>query len=278
MKKFIINTSLQKGSIALVIIAGSLSLFSFSFKNTAGDFLQQLGISKAGADQKIINSLLGGYLDQYGLQNAKNIALGNRSAIAKDLLDYTKQTINSSAFQKEYNQLRESNKPKTNTIQTPEEMRAGLIDQYKKSLAETEANMKKADASMKNIFDPIIVTLKQELKNAQDPANTVIANYKKTYPEMVKSLEASNQQRLAEWEIKYPAKQDVFIKQRLQQFMAETENIDYNAQLTEKNGKKYFVNPAYEHSSNRWKLAFRAGKEVIEPARAFVKSWLEEIK
>jgi hypothetical protein len=278
MKQFSFTSPLRVGSSGILLVAASFLLFSFTVKNFAEDFLQQLGISKASADQKITNSLLGGYLDQYGIQNAKNIATGNRAAVANSLLAYTKQYTGSAAFQKEYNQLRQNNKPQLPSIQNPEEMRAGMIDQYKKSLAETEANMKKADASLKSVFEPIVTTLKQELKAAEDPNNKVIANYKKNYPEMVKSLEASNLQRLAEWEANYPASQQPFIKARLLQFLEETAGIDFGAALIEKNGKKYFANPAYEHKGNRWKLAFRAGKEVVEPARAFVQKWIEEIK
>ena len=262
----------------LALLTVSFFLFSFTANRLAGDFLQQLGISKVSADEKITNSILGGYLDQYGVRNAKNIVVGNRAAVTKDLLAYTKQYVNSAAFQKEYSLLRENNKPVPNSIQSPEEMRSGMIEQYKKSIAESEANMKKADASTKNIFEPILVTLKQELKNAEDPNNKMLANYKKNYPEMLKSTEASNRQRLADWEAKYPADKLVFIKERLKQFMEETSNIDFNAQLIDKNGKKYFVNPAYEHKGNRWKLAFRAGREVVEPARTIVQSWIAEIK
>jgi len=265
-------------SIAALMLGASLCLFSFTSRKLAEDFLQQLGITKVSADDKIINSLLGGYLDQYGLRNAKNIALGNRGTVTKDLLAYTKEQVASASFLKAYNQLRDNNKPKLPTIQTPEEMRNGLIEQYKKSIAETEANYKKAEPSMKSIFEPILATMKQELKNAQDPNNAMLANYKENYPEMMKSVEAANKQQLADWEAKYPANHQLFVKARLQQFMQETANIDFNAQLVEKNGRKYFVNPAYEHMSNRWKLAFRAGKEVIAPAREFVQQWINEIK
>ncbi|HTL07325.1 MAG TPA: hypothetical protein VL307_03670 [Chitinophagaceae bacterium] len=271
-------TSLLRYTITALLLGGSLCLLSFTSHKLAEDFLQQLGISKASADEKITNSLLGGYLDQYGLRNAKNIAVGNRAAITKDLLTYTREQVAGAAFIKAYNQLREDNKPKPTTLQTPDEMRNGLIEQYKKSIAETEVNYKKADPSMKSIFEPILATMKQELKNAQDPNNASIANYKESYPEMLKSIEASNKQRLAEWELKYPANQQLFVKERLQQFMEETANIDFNAQLVEKNGRKYFVNPAYERKSNRWKLAFRAGSEVVNPARAFVQQWINEIK
>jgi hypothetical protein len=64
----------------------------------------------------------------------------------------------------------------------------------------------------------------------------------------------------------------------LQQFLDETKDIDFSAELVERNGKKYFANKAYEQKSSRWKMAFRAGREVVEPARVFVKQWLTEIK
>jgi hypothetical protein len=41
---------------------------------------------------------------------------------------------------------------------------------------------------------------------------------------------------------------------------------------------KIFVNPVYQRKSNRRKMAYRAGKELVEPARAFAEQWLGEIK
>jgi hypothetical protein len=68
------------------------------------------------------------------------------------------------------------------------------------------------------------------------------------------------------------------VKKRLQEFLNTTNGIDFSAELTEKNGKKVFVNPDYERKDGRWKMAFRAGKEVVEPARNFVQKWIGEIK
>jgi hypothetical protein len=56
-----------------------------------------------------------------------------------------------------------------------------------------------------------------------------------------------------------------------------TQGIDFNAALKESGGNKVFVNPAYEKKSNKWKMAFRAGKEVTEAARAFAQQWLKEL-
>src|ERR1700709_138001 len=73
-----------------------LSLFLFSFKatSTIGDEAwKQLGLSKQQATESIYKSFTGGYLHHYQARNAKNVAIGDRLAIAKDLLDYSKQYI-----------------------------------------------------------------------------------------------------------------------------------------------------------------------------------------
>lgn len=263
--------------VAFILAILSLFLFSFSVATLNADFLKELGLSKTDADQKITNSILGGYLDAYGAKNAKNIALGNRSAVTKDLLNYTKQYVTSAAFKKEYAALKENNKPKENKIQSPEEMRKQSIESYRKSVADTEASLKKADATMKPIFEKVLAESKKYLKEAEDPNNKAIASYAKGYPEMLKSNQLSHEQALKQWEAEYPTNQLLFVKQRLAQFLAETANIDFAAELTVKNGKKVFVNHQYESKSKRWKMAFRAGKEVIEPARAYVQQWLTEI-
>jgi hypothetical protein len=70
----------------------------------------------------------------------------------------------------------------------------------------------------------------------------------------------------------------LFVKKRLEEFLNVTKDIDFSAELTERNGKKIFVNQQYEFKDSRWKMAFRAGKEVVEPARDFVEKWINEIR
>jgi hypothetical protein len=266
----------------MVILTGaalSLLLASFTVPNKmADDFLKQLGISKTNADSKITNSLLNGSLDAYGIKNIKNIALGNRTAITKDLLVYTKQYLGSAAFINEYNAMREKNKPVMPVLQTPEEMQKGLIESGKKSVAELEEKVKRADGSMKGTFEKILESARKQLQQAEDPNNKSIAGYRKGYPNMVKGQEANYQRWIAEWETKYPANHLLFVKQRLQQFLDETKDVDFSAELYEKKGIKYFTNPAYERKSDRWKMVFRAGAAVVEPARSFVQEWILSIK
>lgn len=263
----------------LLAVIVSLFLFSFTIRKMNDDFLKELGIQKTDADQKISNSILGGYLDAYGLKNAKNIALGNRASVAKDLLVYTKQYLGSAAFKKEYEVLKQNNKPESiKKPETPEEMRASMIKLAKQFVEQSEAYVKNATSDTKKIFEDNLASAKKNLKDAEDPNNKNIKAYTQNYAELVKSFEASNQARLKEWEAKYPSNQQLFVKVRLEQFLEETKDIDFAAQLTDKAGKKIFVNKDYERKGNRWKMAFRAGKEVVETARNFVQEWVNEIK
>lgn len=281
MQHAIKNSGKQFGRSATTFtaIVISLLLFSFTVRSINGEFLKQLGMAKKDADEKITQSILGGYLNIYGVKNAKNIAVGNRSAIVKDLLEYTRGYVNSSDFKKEYAMLKENNKPKELQIQTPDQMRKETIAMYKKSIAETEENLRKADASIKGIFENALAEGKKQLKLAEDPNNKAMLNYAKNYDQMLKSNQQFYEQSLIAWDSKYPANYLLFVRQRLLQFLEETKDIDFDAALTTQNGKKIFVNPAYEkQKGSYWKMAFRAGKEVVEPARNAVKQWVDEIK
>lgn len=253
-----------------------LAIFLPSFVNA--DFLKQLGMSQADADRKISSSLLGGYLDAYGVKNTKNIAPGSRAALTRSLLTYTQQYVNGAGFVKEYNALREQKKPVMGVVKTPEEFQQEIIATAKKSMAEVEQSMKKADATMKPVFEKTLESIRRQLQQAEDPNNKSIAGYRKGYPVLVKNRDDTYAKEIAVWEAKYPAGHRQFIKLRLVQFLRETENVDFGAQLYEKKGVKYFTDPAYESKSMYWKMAFRAGKEVTEPARAFVQEWLQTIE
>jgi hypothetical protein len=261
MKKISLNNqpAMLKACIITFVLAGiSIFLFSFAINKLNADFLTELGISKSDADNKITKSILGGYMDISGAKNARH--------------------VNSGAFKNEYNDLKKSSKPEENKPKTPEEIRNETVAAYKKSVAEMEESLKKADANTKPIFEKVLEQSKQLLKDAEDPNNKSMAGYAKAYPDMVKASQEAYAGQLKQWEEQYPANHMLFIKQRLEQFLEETKDIDFAAELVTQGGKKKFVNPVYERKSNRWKMAFRAGKEVVEPARSFVQQWIIEIK
>jgi hypothetical protein len=264
--------------LAFVLTILSLFIFSFRVSSHYDEFLKQLGIGKTDADKKISNSILGGYFNAYGLQNAKNITLGNRSAVVKDVLDYTRKFTAGDEFKKDYVALKQSNKPVKYILQTPDEMRREMIEQYKKSIAQLEQSAQKADPKTKTMLEDILAESKKQLKDAEDPENKLIRNYAGNYDQMAASYEHSYAEQLAEWEIKYPSNEMLFVKQRLEKFLTETKDIDFSAVLVSKNGRKIFENPEYEHKGQYWKMGFRAGREVVEPTRQFIEEWIKEIK
>lgn len=264
--------------LASILLLSIFVINSFTVHRIGDDFMKQLGISKTAADEKITNSILGGYLDAYGLKNARNIVMGDRSQVAKDLLVYTRNHVNSEAFKKEYAALKEANKPQKATVKTPEELKSETIDAIKKMITTSENGLKTANSTMKPIYEKMLADGKKQLAEAQSPNYSQFKMYEKNYPMMVQNLEEGHAAMMKEWEATYPADQKQFVKRRLQEFLNITEGIDFNAALVIKNGKKYFAKAEYENKDNRWKMAFRAGKDVVEPARAFAQQWIDEIK
>ncbi len=282
MKKDIFNrmlATLRFCVAVFILVILSLFLFSFKAEKQAADFLKQLGLSQEQANQKISGGLLGGSLDLYGIRNLHKILVNDRAAIVSDLAGYAKQYANTAAFKKEYALLRENNKPApVQKTETPEEMRASMIKAAKEYVKNAEDAYNKAGADMKKITAQMVDAAKQNLKAAEDPGNKSIIAYTRNYESLKKIMQQSNEQIVKNWEEKYPADHLQYIKVKLQAFMDATADIDFNAQLTEKNGIKYFVNPDYERKGDRWKLAFRAGKSAVEAGRAFAGQWLAEIK
>jgi hypothetical protein len=242
------------------------------------DFLKQLGLTKAEANEKITNSFLGGSLDYYGVRNMKSILSNDRASIVKELSAYAKQYASSPEYIKEYLALKENNKPEPTKVETPAELRSNTIKRAKEAVQEMEESVKKAPADMKSIFEKTLEAAKQNLKDAEDPNNKYLKSYAQNFATLEKQVKMSNENMLQSWEAKYPTNHLLFIKVRLQEFLSATKDIDFSAELTERKGIKYFVNPNYERKDNRWKMAFRAGKPAVEAARAFAEQWMNEIK
>lgn len=268
-------------TIAAVAITFSItiSFLSFTVQRMEADFLVQLGITKAEADKKITASILGGFLDAYGIKSAKNLATNDKIGIAKDLLGYTKKQLSSAAFLKSYQDERSQRKPVMREIEKPEETNKKTVEQYKESIKNIEGMIASTnDPSTKKTFEDLLKQSKASLADAQNPNSKINQILKESYQQQVVSAKQDYDRDMTEWNNQYPANEKLFIKRRLTQFLEETKEIDFSAELIEKNGKKYFKNSAYESKGKRWKMAFRAGKEVVENTRQFVEQWIAELK
>jgi monoamine oxidase len=221
---------------------------------------------------------LHGYLNYYGAKNAKNIALGNRAAIVKDLGAYTKRFVNTEEFKNEYREHRELSKPQMpKKAKNIDEVREEQVTAMKKSITQLEAMQKMDNADLRKMAAENVGALKKQLKELEDPNNPLIKmmadGEKMRYEIDMKNFDDNYKK----WEKENPENHMLLVKSRLQKFLDVTADVDFQAALKEQYGKKRFVNPAYESKPDEWKQAFRAGKEATEAARAFAKQWLSEI-
>jgi hypothetical protein len=278
-KMILLKASALTLSIGTIIFA--LSLFSFSVKKCADDIWIQLGLTEQKGNENIRLSFLQGYLYTYGVKSAKNIATGNRAAVTKDLLTYAKQYTAGDEFKKEYERSRQAAKPMEpwrKTAKTKEEIRKEKIAETEKSVAELEKNIPTYTADVKKIMQPLLESQKATLRDYKDPNSQMIEMLAQGEKTAVENDWNSYKDQLTKWEEGYPANMNAFIKRRLQQYLDVQSTVDFSAALKDVNGKKKFVNSAYEYKPADWKKVYRAGKEVNDVARQFAEAWIKELQ
>lgn len=275
----IAKTIVRTTAVCMVVAACSLLFVSYKAEKAYADLWGQLGISKTDGSTQIRESFMHGYLQYYGVRNIKKIASGDRAAVAKDLLTFTKQYVQSEAFKKEYASDRLASKPiPPAPAKTEAEIRKEKIDEMKENIAKTEKSMKAVQPDMKKMFEDAIKQQQKMLKEYEDPNSKMmkimIQGENNNHEYNVKRYE----QDMKRFEESMPENPLTLVKKRLEQMLEITKDVDFDAELTEKYGKKVFVNPTYERKHDNWKFAFRAGKELTGTVRAFAEKWVSEIK
>jgi hypothetical protein len=131
---------------------------------------------------------------------------------------------------------------------------------------------------MKKTIQSILDMNKQNLKDYQDPASKMIENlYQEQLDRRKRELE-DYKKYSRQWEADYPADVRLFIKSRIQKYLAIATTVDFSATTHEKNGKKVFDKTDYQYKNNDWKMIYRAGKEVYDVTRPFAEKWLQELQ
>jgi hypothetical protein len=264
---------------SLILSLLSLLLFSFTVSRAATDDLwRQLGITQQQGTEKIRNSFMNGYLEYYGVKNAKNIVAGNRAAITKELLTYAKSYVHNATFKAAWDKERMAAKPGA-----PEKKIFTKEDVRKVKQAEVEKWIKQSQDLIKQMPQ-----LEKDMQKTMDEYNKIKADYKDPNSKMIelfyeqklreeKEEIASYEERMKQWTENYPADHKQRIKKYLQKYLEIANTVDFDAVVTEKNGKKYFVRQEYERKQPDWKMVYRAGREVYEVARPFTEQWLKEL-
>ena len=259
-----------------VVGVGSIFLAGFTDKSTTP--WTRIGISESKATENIRQSFIEGYLYTYGASSAKNVALGDRASIALDVLSYTKSYVNSPGFIKAYEEARKAATPvKPAPPRSKEQIQKEKIAELEKTIAEGEQSMKTLPKDLIQPFKEVQQMLKEQKKDYENPDSEMLALFVNSEKYIYENAKTRYEEEVERWEKEYPSDPRKLIKARLEEFLQVTADVDFNAALKEEYRVKKFVNPTYEKKSNEWKMAYRAGKPVVEAARSFVSSWLEEL-
>jgi hypothetical protein len=236
--------------------------------------LQQLHVSEEDARGLALSSIVDGYV-QYGIaaDAVKAMPQAARGPAIEAGIAWARAYVSSPAFAKEYAAYREGQKPQ------PPESAGSVDDELKRQLAEQQAQI---DESKKNMAE-----LPPEVRAGMQPVIAQMEAMMKD-PETLRMMRMSIEMDRAEaktsyathlqqWQEMYPADPRPLIAKRLQAFLDASADVDFSAELVDRDGSKLFAKTVYEQKPGEWKLCYRAGKEATAAARTAATAWLTEL-
>ena len=161
---------------------------------------------------------------------------------------------------------------------TAEEIKLEEKQRLEQQLKGAEANLNSPNSKIKNAAPHAIENIKKQLQALDDPNNPRIKRRLEDANRMNEAIRKQHNEKMQKFEANYPEDPQVLLKQRLQQIIDITADVDYGAELKEGfQGKKVFANPIYEKNPADWKLAFRAGKPATDAVRTAAQEWLKKL-
>jgi hypothetical protein len=244
----------------------------------AQDHLATLGISEGRAKEAVFDSLMADAVSIAG-KPAAFIAMAPaaRVALVNFALNLARTFAESDEFKRRYADHREANGPEP----LPEGQTADAI------FAKQRAGFENQVAEMRKLFDQITPEQRATLEEGWTDMRRQLDEMEKG--ERRKEIEGllkdqrdlqirQRDEAMKELEKTYPADARKLIAMRLRRFLDVTKDVDYAAQLVDKDKKKVFANAALEARTAEWKMSFRAGKPATDAARAFAQKWLNDLQ
>jgi flagellar biosynthesis GTPase FlhF len=266
--------------VSAAVLVAAFSAFKVIESQTI-QALERIGIPADIVKSSIWNSISGGYLSYPSIAKLKQVAVGDRAGIVREIATFAKSYSKTEEFKKQYLEYRESKKPEApEKPKTMAEQRAAQKAELQKGLKESEENMKKAPADQKEIFKGIITMFKDQLKQTDDPKNPM---YSKDMDVMMQQAfeqqMVEHKKQVAEWEKEWPTNPTPMIRKWLTEFLEVSKGVEFGAALKAgEYGKMVFVKSEYEAKPSNWKMCYRAGKDVVDAGRTAAQQWLSELK
>ena len=247
----------------------------------AADVLTQLGLTPAAAKEALMAGVGSGWVDHSLAASAfRNAPEALRVELVEGAIAWAKSYTASPDFLAAYAKLRETRKPSAPVFKgTPEEAFAQQREEQAKEQARGAEDMKKVMASMppeqRKQMEEAMQQAAEAMKQMDTPEmRTMMIDGIRTQRE---GEAREYQQDMAKWKNEYPESPAPLIARRLEAFLDASADVDFDAQLSQTNGKMRFVNRTFESKPSEWKLCFRAGKAPVVAARAAAQAWLKEL-
>ena len=244
----------------------------------AQDHLATLGITEGRAKEAVFDSFMSDAISIAGKPAVFTaMAPPARVALVNFALTLARTFVESDDFKRRYADHREANGPDP----LPEGQTAADI------LAKQRAGFENQVAEMRKLFDEITpeqrATLEAGWKQMRDQLTAMETGDKRKELEALLNAQRadhvrSRDQAIQAFEKTYPADPRALVAMRLRHFLDATSDLDFAAQLVERDKKKVFADVALEAKPAEWKMAFRAGKPATDAARAFAQRWLTDLQ
>ena len=237
----------------------------------------QLGITQGRAREAIFDSFVSGAVSVAGKADAFTAASPQaRVAIVNAAVTLARAFAESAEFPKRYADHREANGPDP----LPPATTADEV------LAKQRANFEAQVEGMRKQFGDVTPEQRATLEQGFDTMRARFTEMEKgeARVELDAALKAQRigqvrayERAVKELDAVYPADPRALIANRLRKFLDLSKDIDFTAQLVDRDKRMRFADAALEARPAEWKLLFRAGKPATDAARAFAQKWLADL-
>jgi len=260
---------------AMLVLGVAVGLSADQAQN---EVLTKLRLEPAAAREGVLDSLANGTVyNEAAFKVFKSLPGAARETVVRAGLSWIRAYVSSAEFKAAYAERRERMKPEAPAPRpSADEQFAKMKADMEKSIAEMRKNMAAMDAETKKAMEAGIQQMRAQMEQmAKDDAQ------QKLMRQMAEMSVAEDKQRheekLKEWEQRYPDDPRLLIQRRIREFLAASTGVDFAARLEPRGDKMVFANDDYEKKPAGWKICYRAGKEATGAARAVATAWLAEL-
>jgi hypothetical protein len=236
--------------------------------------LTTLGLDEPQAARYTTDKLLFDNFAYYAVaQSFKALDEDARADVIRGAASWARTYLDSDAFAEQYAKQRAEAEPK------PPEYTESVEEELERTLEKQRSEFEETRKAWASLPEEMREQMKQSLEATMKMMNEpqMLEIQKQSIEQRRISEQQSYDESHARWEQDYPEEVQGLIALRLREFLDTTKDMDFDADLEERNGKLVFEDEALEAKPAEWKVYFRAGEEAVTAAREAAADWLDDI-